>query len=231
MAALRSFLHQEDSDPGIKLGTLFLELVRSPTVLGKSQWEYLNTVPISTIAEEARISRADAAHIANQIDRIEANISRMGRFEHFSDALMMWLIAASFITAGILLALLSIPESIGGRVMIPVSLGLGAIFLLLPFIQRHRAMQYDKDCFHKAVIDILGNGLMKRSVLTTDALIREINRQDPKEVLLKVVEKYLSNRSSLFTRSEEIHQLEQLLEGFGMRLSDLPFPITQQVDQ
>lgn len=230
MALLRNYHYQEQSDQGVKLGLLLLELARAPSSLSRSQWRYLNTIPISTIAEEARISRVDAAHIANQIDRVEADVSRMGKFEHFSDALMMWLIAASFTTAGILLALLAIPESIGGRTMIPVSLGLGVIFLLLPFIQRHRALQYDKDCFHSAVINILGNGLMRRSVLTTDALIREINRQEPKAILLKVVEKYLSHRSSLFTKAEEIHQLEQLLEGFGMRLSELPFPIVQQVD-
>lgn len=81
----------------------------------------------------------------------------------------MWLVGGNFVLAGVLLALISIPESVWGRITIPVSISIGLIFIFVPFIARKRALTYDKDCFRHAIVEILGKGLMKRSVLTTDA--------------------------------------------------------------
>lgn len=104
--------YQEDTDEGLKIAALLNQLIESPGALSKKEWEYLNTLPIGTLMREAGISRKEAVHVFNQIDRIEADVSKIGRFEHLTDAFMMWLVGGSFVLAGVLLALISIPESV-----------------------------------------------------------------------------------------------------------------------
>ena len=128
---------------------------------------------------------------------------------------MMWLVGGSFVLAGVLLALISIPESVWGRITIPVSISIGLIFIFVPFIARKRALTYDKDCFRHAIVEILGKGLMKRSVLTTDALIREIQPHEPKKALLEVVEKFAQTQNRKISKYEEICLIKQLLDGYN----------------
>lgn len=97
--------YQEDTDEGLKIAALLNQLIESPGALSKKEWDYLNTLPIGTLMREAGISRKEAVHVFNQIDRIEADVSRIGRFEHLTDAFMMWLVGGSFVLAGVLLAL------------------------------------------------------------------------------------------------------------------------------
>ncbi len=75
----------------------------------------MDSIHIGMIEREAGYTHAQALHVANQIDRIQAYVSSWGRMEFLSDALMMWLIGAGFILAGVLLALLDIPNSFVGK--------------------------------------------------------------------------------------------------------------------
>ena len=220
---------QESTDEGLHLANLFIRLARSPGSIDKKEWDYLNKLPISTIEREAKISHRKALHIANQIDRIEADVSKMGKAEHLSDAFMMWLVGGSFCLAGVLLALISLPETALGKLMIPISLGVGLFFICMPFINRKKALNYDEQCFTNAVIQILGTGLLKRSALTTDALIREINRNEPKKVLFEVVNKFLDVQGNKYPKAEELILLEQLLDGFSLKLKDVPHLIIQEI--
>ena len=128
--------YQEDTDEGLKIAALLNQLIESPGALSKKEWDYLNTLPIGTLMREAGISRKEAVHVFNQIDRIEADVSRIGRFEHLTDAFMMWLVGGSFVLAGVLLALISIPESVWGRITIPVSIGIGFAEKLTGLLQK-----------------------------------------------------------------------------------------------
>lgn len=222
--------YQEDTDKGLKIAALLLQLIQGPSSLSKAEWEFLNTLPIGTLMAETGMSRKETVHVFNQIDRIEADVSRFGRFEHLTDAFMMWLVGGSFILAGVLLALLAVPETIWGRVTIPISIGIGIIFIFIPLIARKRALSYDKDCFTKTIIEILGIGLMKRSVLTTDALIRELNPQDPAKVLIAVIDKFASKQNHKISRFEEICLIKQLLEGYNMSIADLPFKVVEEIE-
>ncbi len=213
--------YQEDSDVGLKLAALFLQLSRNPSALSKAEWDFLNMIPIGTLVREASNSRKEAVHVLNQIDRLEADVSRMGRFEHLTDAFMMWIVGGSFILAAVLLAVLSIPESVAGRVSIPISIGVGLFFIFIPLVSRKRAMSYKIDCFRETIINILGTGLMKRSVLTTDAVIRELDRHEPEKTLKKVIEKFLAAEGRRYPKYEEKCLMEQLLDGYRLKLSDL----------
>ena len=214
--------YQEDSDAGLKLAALFLQLCKAPSSLSATEWDFLNTLPIGTLMEEAKISRKEAVHILNQIDQLEADVSKMGRFEHLTDAFMMWIVGGSFVLAGVLLAVLSIPESIAGRISVPISIGVGILLCYIPFLTRKRALTYKRNCLRSAVINILGAGLMRRSVLTTDALIRELDRRDPREPLFKIVNKFLDTPNPEYSEYEDRCVVEQLLDGFSLTLKDLP---------
>lgn len=222
--------YQEDTDKGLKIASLLLQLIRGPGSLSKSEWHFLNTLPIGTLMAEGGMSRKEAVHVCNQIDRIEADVSKFGRFEHLTDAFMMWLVGASFILAGVLLALLAVPETVWGRVTIPVSMGIGILFIFIPVLARKRALSYDKDCFTKTIIEILGTGLMKRSVLTTDALIRELNPQEPSKVLISVIDKFASVQNHKISRYEEVCLVKQLLDGYNMTIADLPFKVVEEIE-
>lgn len=212
--------YQEDTDPGLKLASLFIKLAKAPGSLSRSQWEYLNTVHIGTLMEEADVPRKEAVHVFNVVDRLEADVSRMGRFSHLTDAFMMWMVGASFILAAILLAIIEIPESMLGRLAVPVSLGIGCFFVFKPFLSRRQTISHDKTCFRKIAVEILGTGFSKRSVLTTDSLIREIDPKNPKEVLSEVVDKFMNVQEKKVTQREEVLLLSQLLEGFNLRVED-----------
>ena len=49
--------YQEDTDEGLKIAALLNQLIESPGVLSKKEWDYLNTLPIGTLMREAGISR------------------------------------------------------------------------------------------------------------------------------------------------------------------------------
>lgn len=223
--------YQEDTDPGLKIAALLYQLIDSPSALSKKEWEFLNTLPIGTLMKEAGISRKEAVHVFNQIDRIEADVSRTGRFEHLTDALMMWLIGGSFILAGILLGVISIPETIWGRLTIPISIGIGLIFVFMPFMARKRALSYDHECFKHTIIEILGNGLMKRSVLTTDALIRSVEKHDYRKVLIEVIEKFALTQNRKISNYEEVCLIKQLLDGYNLKISELPIEVIETIDE
>ena len=125
------------------------------------------------------------------------------------------------VLAAVLLAVLSIPESVAGRVSIPISIGVGLFFIFIPLVSRKRAMSYKIDCFRETIINILGTGLMKRSVLTTDAVIRELDRHEPEKTLKKVIEKFLAAEGRRYPKYEEKCLMEQLLDGYRLKLSDL----------
>ena len=158
------------------------------------------------------------------------NTLPIGTLMREADAFMMWLVGGSFVLAGVLLALISIPESVWGRITIPISIGIGLIFIFVPFIARKRALTYDKDCFRHTIVEILGQGLMKRSVLTTDALIREIQPHEPKKALLEVVEKFAQTQNRKISKYEEICLIKQLLDGYNLKISDLPFEVIEEID-
>ena len=202
---------QEETDEGLKFAHLLLKLIKSPDRVTRKEWDYLDSIHIGMIEREAGYTHAQALHVANQIDRIQAYVSSWGRMEFLSDALMMWLIGAGFILAGVLLALLDIPNSLLGRTVVPCSLGIGTFFLVMPFI------------------GILGVGLLKRCCECTEDLIRRLSSHESKEVLVKVVEKFLESKKNKLTKAEELSLLHQLLEGFGMTLADLPFPVVHEI--
>lgn len=220
---------QEDTDQGLKLAHLLLKLIKSPHSVRRKEWEYLDSIHIGTIECEAGYTHSQALHVANQIDRIQSYVSRWGRLEFLTDALMMWLIGAGFMLAGVLLALLQIPNSIIGRIVIPCSLGLGTFFIVMPFVGRKKAFSYNKDCFRETIISILGVGLLKRCCESTEDLIRKLSPGDSREVLLAVVKKFLETKKDKITKAEELSLLRQLLEGFGMSLDDLPYPVSHEL--
>ena len=220
---------QEETDEGLKFAHLLLKLIKSPDRVTRKEWDYLDSIHIGMIEREAGYTHAQALHVANQIDRIQAYVSSWGRMEFLSDALMMWLIGAGFILAGVLLALLDIPNSLLGRTVVPCSLGIGTFFLVMPFIGRKKAFSYNKDCFEETLISILGVGLLKRCCECTEDLIRRLSSHESKEVLVKVVEKFLESKKNKLTKAEELSLLHQLLGGFGMTLADLPFPVVHEI--
>ena len=224
--------YQEDTDEGLKIAALLNQLIESPGALSKKEWDYLNTLPIGTLMREAGISRKEAVHVFNQIDRIEADVSRIGRFEHLTDAFMMWLVGGSFVLAGVLLALISIPESVWGRITISVSIGIGLIFIFVPFIARKRALTYDKDCFRHAIVrNPQGKGLMKRSVLTTDALNSRISAPRAEESFVgSCTKKFAQTQNRKISKYEEICLIKQLLDGYNLKISDLPFEVIEEID-
>mgnify|MGYP007099771443 FL=1 len=71
---------------------------------------------------------------------------------------------------------------------------------------------------------------MKRSVLTTDALIREIQPHEPKKALLEVVEKFAQTQNRKISKYEEICLIKQLLDGYNLKISDLPFEVIEEID-
>lgn len=222
---------QEETDEGLKLAHLLLKLIKSPNSVTRKEWHYLDSIHIGMIEREAGYTHAEALHVANQIDRIQSYVSRWGRMEFLSDALMMWLIGAGFILAGVLLALVEIPNSILGRIVIPCSLGVGTFFLVMPFIGRKKAFSYNKECFEDTLISILGVGLLKRCCECTEDLIKKLAPEESKEVLIAVIKKFLKTKKNKVTEAEELALLKQLLEGFGMTLNELPFSIEQEFSE
>lgn len=71
---------------------------------------------------------------------------------------------------------------------------------------------------------------MKRSVLITDALIREIQPHEPKKALLEVVEKFAQTQNRKISKYEEICLIKQLLDGYNLKISDLPFEVIEEID-
>lgn len=62
-------------------------------------------------------------------------------------------------------------------------------------------------------------------MLTTDAVIRELDPwHEPEKTLKKVIEKFLAAEGRRYPKYEEKCLMEQLLDGYRLKLSDLSLP-------
>lgn len=212
----------EPADEGLKLAKILIKLYVAPSVVMRSEWKYLDSFRIGMLQEEAHYSHRQALHVANQIDRLQAELSGFGRWEFFTDAVMMQVIGGAFCLAGILLAVKDLPEAIVGRLMVPLSLGLGVLLMVIPFINRRRALNYQRNSLKDAAIGILGTGLMKRPPAVTAGLIRMLGVDTKKNVIL-LVQKYLFVTEGKVPEVRRMETICSTLEAFGMNLKDLPF--------
>ncbi len=215
---------QDESDEGLRFIHLLIKLCRAPGTVTRKDWEYLDSFHLGMVEKEAGYSHKEVVHVANQIDRLQTNVSAFGRMEFVTDALMMWLIGCSFCLAGVLLGVIDIPESLYGRLVVPFSLSIGTFFIVLPFYNRWRSIEYKKDCFRKAIISILGTGLMKRSPSTSAGVIRVLKGAE-KETINQVVQKFLIANEDKVSVGEKQCTVRALLNCFGMDIGDLPFDV------
>ncbi|MCD8338766.1 MAG: hypothetical protein LUC43_00950 [Burkholderiales bacterium] len=215
---------EEPPDEGLKLAKILIKLCHVPTVVMRSEWQYLDSFRIGMLQEEAHYSHRQAMHVANQIDRLQAELSGFGRWEFFTDAVMMQVIGCSFCLAGVLLALKDLPDALVGRLIVPISLGLGVLLMVIPFINRKRALTDQKDSLKDAVIGILGTGLMKRKPAVTAKLIKQLG-DDTRRNVVQLIQKFLFVTEGKVPEHERMETVHSTLKAFGMSMKDLPLPL------
>ncbi len=218
---------QEDSDEGLKLAHLLVRLCNDPTTISKTDWKYLDSFSVGMVQREAECSRTQVFHMANQIDRMQSEVTRGGRVSYFTDALMFWIIGGSLCLAGFLLALTDLPGDWAGKVIVTVSFLVGFFIIFLPFISRRRAIRYQKKCLKDMVVDILGTGLMQRPTAITCDLIQALGKNTNKTVAA-VIKKFLQVSQGSASETEILTTASAILSNFNMKEQDLPFSINKQ---
>ncbi len=219
---------QEDSDEGLKLAHLLVRLCNDPTTISKADWKYLDSFSIGMVQREADCPRTCVFHMANQIDRMQSEVTRGGRVSYFTDALMFWIIGGSLCLAGFLLALTDLPGDWAGKLIVTISFLIGLFIIFLPFVSRLRAIRYQKNCLKNMVIDILGTGLMQRPTAITCDLIQALDKNTNKTVAA-VIKKFLQVSRGETPETEILTTAKAILSNFNMREQDLPFSIGAQL--
>ncbi len=218
---------QEDSDEGLKLAHLLVRLCNNPTAISKDEWKYLDNFSIGMVQREAECPRTRVFHMANQIDRMQSEVTKVGRLSYLTDALMLWLIGGSLCLAGFLLALTDMDRDWAGKIVVMISFLFGLFIIFLPFIGRYRAIRYQKDCLRKMAIDILGTGLMQRPTAITCDLIQDIDKNTNKTVTA-VIKKFMQTSQDEVPKPEIFTTVKAVLNNFDMREQDLPFSLDKQ---
>ncbi len=224
-----TMLSQHTSDEGLKLAKILVKLCRAPSLVMRSEWKYLDTFRIGMLQKEAHYSHRQALHVANQIDRLQAELSGYGRLEYFTDAIMMQVIGCAFCLAGVLLAIQDLPEALVGRLIIPISLGIGVLLMSLPFIHRQRALTTQKNSLKEAAIGILGTGLRKRPVAVTTELIKKLG-DDTRRNVIQLIQKFLFVTEGKLDEKERMETVHSTLKSFGMTMKDLPFSLKWDIE-